>query len=34
MFATAIFESKYSDLADQNIRLNAIAGPKRNSSLQ
>jgi hypothetical protein len=29
MLATAIFESIYSDVADQNIRLNAIACPKQ-----
>jgi hypothetical protein len=34
MFTTAIFESIYSDVADQNIRLNAIACPKRKNSLQ
>jgi hypothetical protein len=34
MFTTAIFESLYSDIADQNIRLNAIACPKTNNSLQ
>jgi hypothetical protein len=28
------FESIYSDIADQNIRLNAIACPKTNNSLQ
>jgi hypothetical protein len=34
MFATAIFGSIYSDVADQNIRLNAIGCPKRNNLLQ
>jgi hypothetical protein len=34
MFATVIFESIYSDVADQIIRLNAIACPKTNNSLQ
>jgi hypothetical protein len=34
MFATAIIESIYSDVADQNIRFNAIACPKTNDSLQ
>jgi hypothetical protein len=34
MFATAIFESIYSGIADQNIQLNAIACPKTNNSLQ
>jgi hypothetical protein len=34
MFATTIFESQYSELTDQNIPLNAMAGPNRNNSLQ
>jgi hypothetical protein len=34
MFTAAIFESAYSDVADQNIQLNAIAHPKTNNSLQ
>jgi hypothetical protein len=34
MFATVIFESMHSDVADQNIWLNAIALPKTNNSLQ
>jgi hypothetical protein len=34
MLATAIFESIYSDVADQNIKLNAIACPETNNSLQ
>jgi hypothetical protein len=34
MFAIAIFELIYSDVADQNIRVNAIACPKTNNLLQ
>jgi hypothetical protein len=34
MFATAIFESICSDVADQNIWLNAMACPETNNSLQ
>jgi hypothetical protein len=34
MFAIAIFESIDSGIADQNIRLKAIACPKTNNSLQ
>jgi hypothetical protein len=34
MFAIAISESMCHNVADQNIQPNAIAYPKRNSSLQ